>query len=172
MIPVSATSSTVRFGSLLAADGHRIPLCHVVVGGYSGALDYIKRAVNDCFPVLILKVSACTLLLFYTALYSLAMRCYATRDITCASVEGLLAATAAQMLRIPSLLFTLFFSSFHSSSLLFTLLFSSFHSSSLLLSLTSTESLLRFVFMLRDVLSALLQRLITDSRSRYRQNQY
>lgn len=41
---------------ICSADGHRVPLCHVVVGGYAGALGYINRAVSDNFPLLILKV--------------------------------------------------------------------------------------------------------------------
>ena len=44
------------------ADGHRVPLCLVVVGGSTGALPYLKRAVADKIPVLVLKVRALQIL--------------------------------------------------------------------------------------------------------------
>lgn len=39
-----------------AAEGQRVPLCHVVVGGSTGSLRYLHNAVAEKFPVLLLKV--------------------------------------------------------------------------------------------------------------------
>ena len=47
--------------SCILGPSARVPLCYVVVGGYSGALPAIRQAVTDSFPVMILKVlSTCT----------------------------------------------------------------------------------------------------------------